>query len=197
MVRATIKEHFPLTAGKGDYTIGIGQDFNTSKPIKIVGGFIRDGNNMDSGLDIITEDIYDSYQDKSISLARPVALFYDPGLTQQSVQTGTIRLYYIPDDSTSYTLYIDETKPFSDISSILNQVTFEPPYEEAIIFELAIRLWPEYHEVKVPVSKDLYMLANEAMHTVETMNSVQLISSMELPGSGGPIYNIYIGGYND
>src|ERR1035437_5549262 len=58
MIRALIQESFPLTANVGQYTIGIGQTWNTSKPLAIPEAFIRDTQSIDTPLDIYTEDQY-------------------------------------------------------------------------------------------------------------------------------------------
>ncbi len=196
LVRALIQQNFPLTALKGSYTIGSGGDFNTTKPISVKSAFIRDSNTLDTGLDVVTRDVIDSFMDKGVSYARPIMLCYDPGEAQQATQTGTILLYQIPDNTSPYTLYMDVQRPFTDFTTINDVVTFDPPYDEAIKYELAIRLWREYHSVKEPVPRDLYELANEAMHTVENMNSRQIVAGLDLPGMKGNVYNIYTGGYD-
>lgn len=197
MVRATVQESLVLTPGKEDYTIGVGGNLNTTKPFKITSAFTRDSNNSDYGVDIVTKEVYDSYRDKAISQARPEALYYDPGTAQQTVQTGTIWLYNIPDSSTVYTLFINSQKPFTDFTSINDTVTFEPPYEEAIKYELAIRLWREYHSAGSDIPQDIWILAKEAMHTVEMMNVVTYIAGMDIPGvKQGQVYNIHTGENN-
>jgi hypothetical protein len=40
-------ENFPLVSGYSVYTIGAGADFNTVRPIRIIGGFIRDAEGQD------------------------------------------------------------------------------------------------------------------------------------------------------
>lgn len=197
MVRATVPENFPITANVAAYTIGSGGAFNTTKPFSITSAYILDANGVKSGLDVVTKEKFESHTDNTIATARPVELFYDPGLAQQATQKGTINLYYIPDATIGYTLYINSTKPFTDFATLAEDVTFEPPYEEAIMYELAIRLWRDYHAHNVAVPRDLYDLANEAMHTVETMNAKQVVSGIDLPGTGSGAYNIYMGGNSD
>lgn len=195
VVRALTQIVIPLTAGKYQYTIGLsGADKTSAKPLKITGGFVRDSNNIDTGLDVITREIYDSYQDKVISVARPVALYYDPGLAQQSAQKGTVNLYYIPDAITAYTMYLDGLVELNDVN-LADVSTFEKPYERAIKYELAMELWPEYHKGNPP--EIVARTASEAMHIVESMNAVQIVAAVDLPGTKGTSYNIYTGGYND
>lgn len=190
MVRAHIPETFTLTANKGVYTIGVGGELNTTKPYKISSAFIRDSNSVDYPLNIMDMGYYNDLQDKLIAVGRPEVLVYDPGAAQQDPQLGKINLYEIPD--VVYTLGITGQKPFTDFTTIADDVTFDPPYEEAIKFELAVRLWPEYH--KGPVPADIHILANEAMHTVEAMNSSTPRSVTDLPGvKYSQPYNIYTG----
>jgi len=192
MVRANVPEIFPLVSGVSSYTIGVGGVFNTPKPYKIATAFVRDTNNMDYPVDIIDMGTYQRLEDKLVATGRPEVLMYDPGLAQQDPQLGTIMVYGIPD--TAYTLGITSQKPFTDFTTISDDVTFEPPYEEAIKFEMAVRLWIEYH--KNPVPPDVHILANEAMHVVESMNSVTVRSVTDVPGVKYSMpYNIYVGSY--
>ena len=194
MVRSNVEEMFDVQAGINTYTIGIGGAFNTSKPYKITNAFIRDSNMVDQPLDIVPMEFYQSIMDKGITTSRPDMLVYDPGAAQQATQTGAIILYGIPD--IGYKLGLLSQKPFTDFTSIRDKVTFDLPYEEAIKYELAVRLWPEYH--KEPVSNDVYALANEAMHVVESMNSNTPVSVTDLPGVKRPYqYNIYVGSYSN
>lgn len=192
MVLGAILESFPLTAGQRAYTIGIGGNFNTSKPSRITDAYVRDGYNIDTPVDVVEKDEYDSYEDKMISQARPIALYYDPGPTQQTVQTGVVSLYYIPDASTPYTLFIGEQKPLTEFSAITDTVTFQSAYYEALEYNLAVRLWPQYHDSGKPVQAELKELARESMKVIETMNATIPTAALELPGRKS-VYNIYTG----
>ncbi len=193
LVRATIQESVATVDGVGTYTVGMGGALNTTKPLKIVSAYIVDSNNLKTPVSVVSKDVFDSYRDSLVSEGRPISLYYDPGAAQQAVQTGTISLYPIPD--AVYTLYINSTKPFTDFTDIADTITFEPPYEEAILYSLAVRLWPEYHKAEISVPASIYEVMREAMDIVETMNSVQVVCGMEIPGGGGGGYNIYTGGY--
>ena len=194
LVRANIPETFTLVANTRTYTIGVGGTFNTSKPYKIVTAFIRDTNNVDTPVLIRDMNTYQGISDKLTSIGRPDILVYDPGAAQQDPQLGTIYLYSVPD--VAYTLGITSQKPFVDFTDLADDVTFDPPYEELIKYEMAVRLWPEYH--KGPVPQDIHILANEAMHTVESMNAVVVRSTTDLPGvkGGGGTYDINVGPYS-
>ena len=195
MVLGTIMESFPLTVDQYFYTIGIGGDFDTSRPSAINTVFIRDGYNDDTGVDIVGVDMWSALPDKAVSTGRPELLYYDPGVTQQAVQTGVIYLYPAPDASTPYTLFIGEQKSLTEFSAITDHVTFQPGYLECLEYNLAVRLWPQYNDDGRAIRSDLKTFAKEAMRVLETTNSKQLRSTIEVQGKVRGGYNITTGEY--
>lgn len=192
MVRATVEESKVLTISDGSYTIGVGAyDIIGSKPFSIVRAFIRDSSNVDTPVDIVSKDIYDAITDKTVT-GRPDMLYYDAGLSQQASHYGTINLQPLPD--AAYTLYINSTKPFTEVATVEENMTFEPPYEEAIVYGLAIRLWREYHGSTTEVPADMVAVHREAMGIIENMNATRLRCSTDLPGVQGAGYDINTGG---
>jgi hypothetical protein len=194
MVRGTIQFSNVLTAGKYSYTIGTGGNFNTLKPVDITSAFLRDANNIDTGLDIISREEYDSYGDKMITSSRPIALCYDAGAAQQAPQMGTVLFYYIPDGSTTYTVFMQLQVQLTDFSNLTSQVTFEAKYGEAMKYELAIRLWREYHESDKPIPEDIKVLAARAMCVIEKTNHELPRAQIEVPPRKS-VFNIYTGDY--
>ncbi|MGD0229706.1 MAG: hypothetical protein ABSC19_05010 [Syntrophorhabdales bacterium] len=194
MVLGTILEGFPLAAGTYIYTIGAGGAFNTSKPSAITDAYVRDGGSEDTPVEVITQDEYNAIDDKAISLGRPLCLYFDPGATQQPIQTGVIYIYPAPDASTPYTLYLNGQKALTEFSAITDTVTFQAAYYEALEYNLAVRLWPQYHDSGKPVSQDIRILARESVKVIETMNAPRVTSTIEVGKKGG-VYNIYTGEY--
>ena len=194
MVRATILENFPLVAGTISYTIGVGGVFAAAKPYKIMNAFVRDTYNEDTSLDIISKSEYDSLEDKIVSPGRPEALCYDPGPTQQAVQLGTIIIYPPPD--MAYQLYIDQDKALTEVPAVASTITFEPAYYEALRYNLDKRLWIIYHDQGTPIRPDILQLARQSKKAIETLNSKNVVSRMDLPGIKGGMYNIYRDDYN-
>ena len=192
-VRATVQENFPLVANTRSYTIGSTGVFATAKPLKILNAFIRDSDNNDSGLNIIEKDLYNSFTDKMISKGTPEDLYYDPGLTQQAAHLGTIYLSPIPDAAD--TLYIESLKVLTEIASTGAAVTFEPPYYEAIVYNLALRLFRKFHDPAVPIPGDTVRMAAESLAVIERMNSTTPIAGMNMPTQSGG-FNINTGDYN-
>jgi hypothetical protein len=193
---AGIQEPFPLTHNKYIYFIGLTAflpNFTTSKPISISDAFIRDGNGVDSHLEIVGMDLYDSYGDKSFSITRPTTIAYDPGLTQQATQLGTIYVYPIPDNSTPYTLYITQQKYLTEFSALSTSVTFPASYMRALKFSLALEIYGNYfNESKTPIPARTVRLAQESMRILETVNAKRVAASMDIPGRVN-VFNIYTG----
>ena len=193
MLLGSVMEGFPITAGIYQYLIGIGQTFNTIKPSKITIAYVRDSNGNDFPVTITEQQTYSAFTDKSIGTGTPSQLYFDPGLTQQAIDVGTIDLY--PPPNKDYTLYIGETKPLTEFTAITDVVTFHPAYYEAIRYELAIRLYREYHEHNRPIPEDILGLARTAVKSIETMNAKQVLASMDFPGRYST-FNIYTGDNN-
>jgi hypothetical protein len=188
---ATVQENFPLVAGQRAYTIGPSANFNTAKPIEIVRAFVRDAGGNDYPIDVKTVEIYESYGDKMISSARPAAIYYDPGVTQQAAHVGTINCYPIP-DSSSDRLYFDSQKYFTEFSGLTDNVAFTPAYFRAIVYNGAEAIWRPMGR-KGPIPGDIHAEAVKSMQIIENMNARPIVAGLDLPGckTGRGGYNIY------
>ena len=193
MVRAMTQENFPLVPGQASYTIGIGGNFNTSKPMSIIGAFLRDNVGVDSPVNIFTQDQYEARDDKSIVAGRPEALYFDPGYAQQLVNTGTIWVYYIPDATVPYQLYITSQKYLTELVNPFDIISIEPAYYRAIKWNGVIEQYYGYRSHKIPIPMDIKKAARESMSTVMTMNSTQMLVGLDLPGVKNGVFNILVG----
>lgn len=177
LITARTEETFNLT-GASKYTIGTGGNFNTTRPISIVAGYIRNGG-TDFPLEIISDTNYNSIQDKQTT-GLPDKLFYDGAYPM-----GNITLAPIP--SAGYTLTILSEKPLS-ILGLDDTFIFPSGWEEMIVYNLAIRLCLEY---SVTPSDVLVMLARESKGNVKSA----IAKNRPLKKEVGGIQNIYTG-YN-
>lgn len=184
MVYALIKESFTLTIGTNSYTIGAGGVFNTARPNKIAGAFVRNSNGNDYPLDVLmTQDAYNSIGTKTTQ-GLPDSLYYDP-----QYPLGVIYLSYAPDQA--YTLFLESLKSYADIGAITASVdaTFPPEYREALRSNLAIRLAPKYG---VLVPQTVMMIAGESLDALRAQNFELNVAQMEF-GKAKRRYNIYEG----
>lgn len=190
MVWSYVEEFFPLVFGKRIYTIGLPSgDFATAYPYAIKDAYITDGNQVVTGIDILTRTEYNGLADKFISVARPQSLFYEPGVANQISPLGTLAIYPIPDGSTAYTLYLTSQKPLIAAIASTQDFTLLAPYGEAIKYNLVLRLWDEYHE-KDPIPQHIERLALESKHVIERNSMEFEIAPMSLPGIRTGIWNI-------
>lgn len=183
---ALIQEHFALTAYKQSYTIGATGNFVTTKPIQIISAYYTDSGGIKYPLNVVTQEMFDGYSDSNIVSARPDVIFYDPGPTQQTNQIGTIYIYFTPDASSVYTLYINSQKPFTEFITLTDAVTFPPSYYRALVYNLAEEIAPEYGR---PVPTEVHDIAIESLEDLEAVNAEQLIAGLDLPGKKGKSYD--------
>jgi hypothetical protein len=185
MLRGNTLESLALTASKASYTIGVGGDFNTSKPTTIEGAYIRDSGGTDYPMDIVEQDIYDSYPDKAIGGGRPETLYYDAGLSQQTSPTlGTLYLYPMP--SSGYTIYLRSDKYLTAFVNLTDDITFEPAYEEALVYNLAVRIYRDFHQDPGHnIPPEVLGLAKSSLQTIRQMNARIPTTKLDLPTSKG------------
>ena len=191
LTTAVIEDSHALTGGTGSYTIGSGATIDTVKPLAIVDAYILDQNNK-YHLEIVSRDLYNRYWDSENpgSRSRPRALFYDPGATQQTTQTGTIYLYSVPDTQRTYVLHIFSEKNFTEFASINTAYSFPAYYKRAIISNLSIELAPGYGR-QIPA--EVAMIAKDSKDTVQTLNSQNKVKDVDLRLPGSKFHsNIYI-----
>lgn len=177
-VNGIVSESFPLVVGQATYTIGSGGSFNTAWPFSINDAFIRDASGIDYPVRVITREQYNSISVKTVD-GRPEYLYYDP---QHPV--GVVRLYFVPDATD--TLFIDSQKVITSFADIDTAITLPPEYEEAISYNLSIRLAPM---VNVPVSKEVAMIATTSFGVI----NAQPVQPAKFDGAFGTrgVYNIY------
>jgi hypothetical protein len=175
IVHHVITEQFPLVAGQEVYTIGTTGNFDTTRPNRLIGGFIRDSNNTDTPIEIISRDRYNSLANKETS-GIPRYLYYYP-----TFPLARIYVYFSPFEA--YTLSLDSLKPLTAL--VLDaDLNMPPEYEEAIKWNLAVRLAPDYGRTPRP---DVVALANS------TYDKLSIQPIPEATCEGAPGMRVYRG----
>jgi len=151
-----VEESFTLTPGKAVYTVGSGGEFDTAWPFQITRAFIRDANDIDYPVQIITPGEYAAIVLKTVS-ERPFRLVYNP----KGYPTGNATLYPVP--AAAEALHWTAQKVLVSYASIEDTVGVAPEYEEALEFNLALRLAPK---MSVPVSGELRELARQSKSVI-------------------------------
>lgn len=157
-----LRENFALTSGQRNYTIGVGGNFNTTRPTKLVSAFVRDSSNYDYPLELITDSAWNSITSKTVSGTYPSYLMYDQAFVSG---LGTINLYPAP--SAGLTLYISSLRQFAAFATIGETVSLPPGYQRALESNFAIEAAAGY----TPISKELAQIATESKAAIKAMNA--------------------------
>jgi len=185
LVYASTKESFSLVVGRASYTWGSGGNITTARPNSIIGAYVRDTDGNDSMIEIISEGQYRAKSDKS-STGTVESLFYHP-----LYPLGY--LYLFPTSDTTDTMYVDSLKPFTETSSfdaLTSTVAFPPNYEEALVYNLAVRLASDFGKT---ISQETALVASNSYDTLVTLNSGNQVEpiSLSLPmGNATGSYDI-------
>ncbi len=126
-------------------SIGPGATINqVVKPLKILQAIRRDNTVPTAPIDVPLQIApYENYENLSSKLTTgaPNTLFYQP-----LGYTGQISVWPLPDTSwrTNGQLYIRYQRPFQDFDASTDEPDFPVEWHEALIYNLAVRLAPEY-----------------------------------------------------
>jgi len=199
MLYQVIREQFALVSGQNPYSIGLGGDFNTVRPTRIVGAYLTLNNGsipVDYPMNVLGYDDYNAIRLKTLSTNFPNYIYYQP-----SFPIGEVYIYPIfsPNDpATIGPAYITLTswKPLPIIADPTAPLEFPPGYWEAIVFNLAARIAEEYQFAIRPTTVALGIEAlkrvkrlNQRTNTLQTdvhlMNTAQLRYSVYSDGPAG------------
>lgn len=136
LIYTETKETFSLT-GAESYTIGSGQDFDTTAPREILSAYVTYGG-IDYPVQIVSEREYAYISDKDLT-GIPEKLYFDSNYPIANA-------YIWPVNNGSMTLTLISLKPLTTLSSLNTDFTMPPEYEAAIIYNLAVRRAPDYEK---------------------------------------------------
>ncbi|NMX39365.1 hypothetical protein HBO34_15935 [Pseudomonas veronii] len=174
-----------LATGAQTYSVGVGADFDTPRPSKIFGAYCRQLNNpglpVDYQLDLLQSiSDYTRIATKTMGTL-PSMVWYDP-----QMPTGVLHTW--PVAISGYELHILALKPLGKFASPYDDITLPEVYEEALMYNLAGRLYPLYGMPQNPV---IIALANASLATVRQSNLQ--IATLNMPASlmRRGKYNVY------
>jgi hypothetical protein len=192
---------FPLVPGQQTYTMGTGGNFNTQRPAKIERISVVQLNNPAQPLELpmmlYTDRDWQSIPVKNITSTLPQAV-YDDG----SYPLRFLSYWPIPTVAVNTRIYSWEPlKSFPDLST--TDITFPPGYQEALRYNLAMRLIAEmpgkYNQVMTTVTGQL---AIDSLARVKSINIplIELFCDDALVNTSSGRYNIFsdlpVGGRN-
>ena len=137
MLYAATLNSITLTPSLATYTIGPTGSTVTARPVSIDPGTYLEINGISYPLEIVTLDQYNSVVLKTLNSSIPQYIFYKADFPDASVT-----LYPVP--SVAATLKLWSWKPLSTFAALTDVVTLPPGYKNAIVFNLAEYLAPEF-----------------------------------------------------
>lgn len=144
MIPALSRQTFALVVGQGQYQIGAGggQDFDAERPVHLEQGqvFLTGGTLglLEVELDAMPLEEYGRILNKNID-SIPGRFFYNPG-----VQYGTIYLDPLPSSPFTLILWLESLFAQIAMAAINTAVIIPPAYKNALVYNLAIEMAPEY-----------------------------------------------------
>lgn len=171
-----------LTGGQATYTLGASGDI-TTRPQKIEKALIRDGT-VDYPVRVLSLEEFSVIPQKSTQSTYPLDLYDDGGYPQR-----TITLYPVPFASKSLVLFTK--RPLTTISTLDTAVSFPPGYEDALIYNLGLRLAPEYGKAITDV---VAMMASDSLAAIKRANHRSGYLKCDAGLVRGAGFNIYTGG---
>ncbi len=177
-----------LSTGAQSYTVGPGGNFNAPRPAKILSAYYRQlsvpgglANAVDTPVDLLQSmSDYSRIATKAIS-SLPSMAYYDP-----QYPLGILRMWPVP--VAGYELHILALMPLDKFVTPFDDINLPPEYEEALMYNLAGRLYPMYG---MAPSQVIVGLAAASLQTLRMAN-IQ-IGKLRMPGAlvGGDRYNVY------
>lgn len=176
-----------VCTGAQSYTVGAGGDFNITRPAQIHAAYLRQiapstPTPVDFWLEqIMSREDYSRLALKGLVASPSTHFFYD-----SDFPNGVIYPWPIP--SSSYELHIVTKAVLQQFAAVGDSVTLPVEYEEAIYFNLMVRLRAAY---RLPADKVQVGLAKAALNTIRRANFQ--IGNLGMPATlqkGGPAYNI-------
>lgn len=134
-----IKEYtFPTVASTSSYNIGNSQTLATPMPLKLIQAYRVEASGA-VNVPMQVENHYD-YNLLPVNAAsgEPITIYYQPFASY-----GTIKLWPTPVDATTNITIIYQ-RPFEDMVAGTDDIDFPPYWTDAIVYNLAWRLAPEY-----------------------------------------------------
>jgi hypothetical protein len=191
MIDNVTRYDFSLVANQQSYTIGpTGADFTLAirpRTIEYANLVVISGSDTyEVPLELIDDAHWADLRVKGTTSSLPSKMAYSVGMP-----LGTLDFWPVPSDSTvDVALYIPI--PLAAGLTLDSVLTLAPEYEEAIRYNLAIRLAPVFGR---PVDATIGMLATESKATVKRANPVSLTMRVDdAIVAEGAVFDIWTGG---
>lgn len=198
MVYAELRTLFNIVSGQKNYTIGLSgvPDYVIERPEQINRAefiFTNVTPNVETPIRILSAQEWGALTPKGLTNTIQTMLWYQP-----LVPNGLIWLWPIPTQNWKIALWTWQT--VNQFLTLADVVNLPPAYQEAIEFNLAIRLALKYGDTAV-LAPGVLELARQAKSNIKTINAPVLEMRIESADLGtrysrGRSWNIFSNQYN-
>lgn len=179
-----------ITSGDGVYTVGSGGDVNITRPVHFDEvRYIDTATDPDTEfpLDKLTEERYAALSLKALESTRPQAYYYNP-----TYPLATLTFWPEPSD-TGLQGVIYHWAALDQVTTLADDISLPPGYEEMLMTNLALMLCPTYERQPNPVTAKM---AADALGDIKRANIRTADLSFDpavLGGRGSGRYDIMEG----
>jgi len=159
---------FALAATVQDYTVGPTGTFVGTRPVFVESGVaIVPGSTMQNPMNILTKEQWDALPDSGVICG----LNGTPASVWPEYTNPNLTFHVTPIPSTIVNIRLGTWELLQQFASIFDELALPPGYEEALMYNLAVELAPDYD---MPVSSDIAQLAADGLNTIKTNNAQKL-----------------------
>lgn len=163
------EESLTLSASTATYTVGPTGTLVTTRPVAIDYAWVV-ASNISYPVEIISDEMYGSIQDKTATSTWPTKINYKAGMSN-----GTITVYPVPSATT--TLKLLTRVPLSSFATTATTVTLPPGWEQALAFNLAVTWAPEF---EVDPRAAVIQTAKDSKAWIKRINGKPIEATSEL-----------------
>jgi hypothetical protein len=162
LLYSVVSESKAMVVADKEYTIGSGGQWDTVRPLRVNTCFLRDADNYDYHVGIMSAKDYSTITNKSFS-ARPTFLYYLP-----EYPLGKLIFNTAPDYA--YDMYCEFVKNFTVFASTTASVTLPNEYLDALVYNLSISLGEDWDR---EVSKTVIANSIRTKNIIDSMLASQ------------------------
>ena len=164
MAHCVTSESFALVAADKEYTIGSGGQWDTVRPSKVLSCFIRDDEDYDHPVRIMSAGEYNAMTGKSW-VGRPTALYFLPEFTAAAPYA---KIIFDAAPNSAEDAYFEFQKNLTEFALTTTTFNLPPEYREALVYNLAVSLGEDWDRV---VSKTIYAQAIRTREVIDRLNA--------------------------
>lgn len=145
------QEAFTWASGNASRTIGSGGDFNATNPTRVESA-VQTVNSIDYPINILKQEQYRNLPDKTTQTDLITHIWHEYAPTLST-------LYAYPVPSANAAVKLRTWKQLQSFAALTDVLTLPKGYEDAITYNLAVQLAPEYQRA-IPTQVGMYAMSS-------------------------------------